>query len=230
MLPCRDDRATVEERAEEGVRIGVVLAPAGALGDRDVLRRGLDRRVRALDRARREGDADLLRALLRSPAASSCPTARVSTIRSTFLHSLAPHVPFLSVSYFEPFIAAFALATLPRSPGVLYGAYSASRLPSSASGMMWFATLPMRRAAPRLDERVLVHDPVHRPANVDVVERRLGEVHRAGTTCGHRSSGGSTASGSSPWSTSSGTAAGRSWWRCRTRRPRSCSGCRPRSR
>ena len=49
-------------------------------------------------------------------------TARVSTIMSTFLHSLALQVPFLSVSYFEPFIAAFALATLPRSPGVLYGA------------------------------------------------------------------------------------------------------------
>ena len=51
-------------------------------------------------------------------------TARVSAISSTFLQAAALHVPSPFVSYFEPFIAAFAFATLPWSPGVLYGAYS----------------------------------------------------------------------------------------------------------
>ena len=52
-------------------------------------------------------------------------------------------MPSPFVSYFEPFIAAFAFATLPWSPGVRYGAYSASWLPNSVSGAMWFATLPI---------------------------------------------------------------------------------------
>ena len=60
-------------------------------------------------------------ALAGSPAASSGRRRRVSAISSTFLHSAAPHVPSFFVSYFEPFSAAFAFATLPWSPGVLYG-------------------------------------------------------------------------------------------------------------
>ena len=70
-------------------------------------------------------------------------TPRVSEISSTFLHALALHVPLPFVSYFEPFIAAFAFATLPWSPGVLYGAYSASWLLNSVSGTMWFAIVPI---------------------------------------------------------------------------------------
>ena len=51
-------------------------------------------------------------------------------------------MPSSFVSYFEPFIAAFAFATLPWSPAVLYGAYSASWTLNSVSGTMWFAIVP----------------------------------------------------------------------------------------
>src|SRR3954454_3284533 len=57
--------------------------------------------------------------------------------------ALAEQVPFPLVSYFEPFMAAFALARLPVSPGVLYGLYSASWLLNSVSGTTWFATWPI---------------------------------------------------------------------------------------
>src|SRR5262245_58790485 len=69
-------------------------------------------------------------------------TPRVSAMSRTPLHSLAEHMPFFSVSYFEPLRAARALTTLPREPCVWYGANSASWLFSSGSGVMWFATLP----------------------------------------------------------------------------------------
>src|ERR1043165_9762040 len=46
-------------------------------------------------------------------------TLRVSDTSNTFLQALASHIPLLPVEYFEPFIAAFAFATLPWSPGVL---------------------------------------------------------------------------------------------------------------
>ena len=87
-------------------------------------------------------------------------------------------MPSPFVSYFDPFIAAFAFSTLPWPPSVLYGLYSASWSLKIVSGTMWLAIVADRRAAPRLDERGLVHDPVHRPPDVHVVERRLGEVHR----------------------------------------------------
>ncbi len=54
-----DDRAGVEQLREEGVRVGVVLPPAGPLGERDVLRGGLDGRVRAVDRVHLQRDPDL---------------------------------------------------------------------------------------------------------------------------------------------------------------------------
>ena len=47
--------------------------------------------------------------------------ARVSEISSTFLQAEASHMPSWPVSYFEPIIAAFALARLPGLPGVAYG-------------------------------------------------------------------------------------------------------------
>src|SRR3954465_12384524 len=60
-----------------------------------------------------------------------------------FLQALAEHVPSPLVSYFEPFIADFALETFPVSPEVLYGLNSASWLLNMDSGTMWFATWPM---------------------------------------------------------------------------------------
>src|SRR5581483_11795307 len=69
-------------------------------------------------------------------------TPRVSDTSSTFLHALASHMPLLPFEYFEPFIAAFAFATLPWSPGVLYGANSCRRKLKSVSGTMWFAIVP----------------------------------------------------------------------------------------
>src|SRR5262249_50507220 len=70
-------------------------------------------------------------------------TSRPSARRKTLWQALAEQVPLPFVSYFEPFIAAFAFARLPRSPGVLYGANSASWLLKSVSGTMWLATLPI---------------------------------------------------------------------------------------
>ena len=55
-------------------------------------------------------------------------TARVSATISTFLHADAVHFPDLFGSYFDSFISAAALSTLPASSGVAYGSYSASPL------------------------------------------------------------------------------------------------------
>ncbi len=60
----------------------------------------------------------------------------------TFLHCGASHIPLFEVSYFEPFMAAIAFATLPWSPGVLYGAYSWSLKSNRVSGTMWLAIVP----------------------------------------------------------------------------------------
>src|SRR5581483_9600410 len=49
----------------------------------------------------------------------------------------------MPLPYFEPLSAAFAFATLPRSPGVAYGSYSESWLSKSVSGTMWCATWPI---------------------------------------------------------------------------------------
>src|SRR6478736_4905942 len=49
----------VEELAEEGVWVGVVLTPGGALRERDVLVGGLDGGVRTVDRTHLERDAEL---------------------------------------------------------------------------------------------------------------------------------------------------------------------------
>src|SRR5437762_2633191 len=68
---------------------------------------------------------------------------RVSATRSTFLQALALQVPLPLESYFDPFSAAFALATLPWFPAVPYGLYSASWLSKMLSGTMWFATSPI---------------------------------------------------------------------------------------
>ena len=179
MLPVRDDVAAVEQRGEERQRRRRSPCP-----NRAARRSGCSstavwmRRVRAVDRAHREGDADLLARPARSPATiSGRPRGcRRSAARSCRRDAL--HMPLPFVSYFEPFIAAFAFATLPWSPGVPYGLYSASWLLNSVSGTMWFAIGADRRAAPRLRERRLVDDPVHRLADVDVVERRLRQVHR----------------------------------------------------
>src|SRR6266550_7894346 len=70
-------------------------------------------------------------------------TPRVSETSNTFLHALASHMPLEPVEYFDPFIAAFAFATSPWSPAVLYGANSASWLLKSVSGTMWFAIFPI---------------------------------------------------------------------------------------
>src|ERR1700749_4951695 len=68
---------------------------------------------------------------------------RVSSIIRMPWHCEALQVPFPAVSYFEPFIADFALATEPSSPGVLYGSNSLRTLFRIAFGTMWVATEPM---------------------------------------------------------------------------------------
>src|SRR4030095_11867877 len=60
-------------------------------------------------------------------------TARTSVISRTPLHSFAVHTPF-ELAYFESFISARALATLPRPPGVLKGAKLSSFPRSIAFG------------------------------------------------------------------------------------------------
>ena len=58
------------------------------------------------------------------------------------MQAAALHIPSCFVSYLEPFIASFAFARLPWSPGVAYGSNSASWLSKIESGTMCPAILP----------------------------------------------------------------------------------------
>ncbi len=70
-------------------------------------------------------------------------TLLASAMLRTSLHSDASQMPSLFVSYLESFISAFALTTLPLSPGVLYGWKPARPLLKTVSGTKCCAIAPV---------------------------------------------------------------------------------------
>ncbi len=162
MLPCGMMRVAREDRLEEGERVGVVLEPARERRDRDVLRRGLERRVRAGDRRDVEGDADL-RGVRLDDRQHPLVGEAVSTSRSTSWQAAALHMPSCFVSYFEPFIAPLAFARLAVVAGRGVRVVLGELVVEDRVGDDVARDLADERPAPDLAERGLVDDPVHRP-------------------------------------------------------------------
>ena len=95
----------------------------------------------------------------------------------TPLHAFATQTPSLT-AYFDCAISALARARSPRSPRLRNGANPLSSSSRSSSGMTCWAIGPASRPpyASRKAARSMIQ--AERPAHVDVVERRLGQVQR----------------------------------------------------
>ena len=174
----RDDRVAVEERREERHRVGIVLRPGGEDRERDVLG-GASRGSGYPPAAATTWKVIPIFFALAWTTGSSFRNAvvRVSSSRRTPWQAAALHVPSCAVSYWEPRIACFAFARLPRSPGRRVRVVLGELVGEHRVGDDVVRDLPEQGAAPGLAELRLVHDPVHRPPDVDVVEGRLGQVH-----------------------------------------------------
>ena len=158
---------------------GVVLAPAGRAGEGDLLLRDVwMTAVRVVELPGLERDADLRADESSMTGIIPLSRAVVPMMLRTSLHSGASQMPSWSVSYLDCFISSIAASTITRDVG------RTGRVVSSSSGGARFGTSvrspssPMSGPPHDLISAVLVHDEVHRLAHVDVVERRLGQVHR----------------------------------------------------
>src|SRR5215218_9052377 len=178
-VPGADDRAAVEQGPDERVRVGVVLAPAGVQRDRDLVLDGLDSGVGGAggQLTRLHLDADLVQAgghdrlgvgERRHVAVDHDEVGALLGVADPVL--VAVVLGLLHLLLGLGLVATVALGGI----RVVVGA----QLVAKDDGReVVGGDLTDRRAAPGLQDALLVHDVVGGLADVDVVERRRDPVH-----------------------------------------------------